>query len=114
MTNSDTFKAAWKIATIAEFNFGGNKVDYFAEALKQAHKMTKTHSTIKRNKWNFSIIDSWLMVTLPNNESYKLQKTVINNYRHLNGFILESAKNSTFEFTAKQIETIKYLSNRKF
>ena len=51
MKKSDIFKKAWGIAIIAAFNHGGNKSDYFAEALKEAHKMAKTHCKIRKYNW---------------------------------------------------------------
>ena len=115
MNNSDIFRQAWRLSILAAFEFGGEKSEYFAEALKMAHKMVKTHSTIKTYNWNFGIIDSWLMVITPDGESYKLHKTTLDNYyRGQSKFLYEAAKYPFIAFTSKQIEDIKYLSNRKF
>ena len=115
MKNKEIFREAWKIAILAAFEFGGEKVEYFAEALKLAHKMSKTHSVVKTHNWNFGIIDSCLMITIPNGESYKLQKAVLNNYYNTQSrFLYEAAKKTSYAFTSKEIESIKYLSCRKF
>lgn len=115
MTKSEIFKKAWTIATIAEFNYGGNKKEYFAMSLKHVYKMTKTHSIIKTYNWNFGIIDSYLMITIPEGNSYKLHKAVLGNYYNTKSkFLYEAAKESFYAFTFKEIESIKYLSNRKF
>ena len=115
MTNKDIFNEAWGIATIAEFRYGGEKVEYFAEALKLAHKMAKTHSVVTTHNWNFGVIDSYLIITTPEGNSYKLQKAVLSNYYNTESkFLYEAAKETSFAFTSKEIESIKYLSNRKF
>ncbi len=115
MKNKEIFKEAWKMSTLAAFEFGGEKVEYFAEALKLAHKMSKTHSVVKKHNWNFGIIDSYLTIITPNGESYKLQKTVLDNYYNTQSrFLYEAAKKTSYAFTSKEIESIKYLSGRKF
>ena len=114
MKQSDIFKKAWQIARQSVMNFGGESIQYFSEALKQAYKMAKTHCKVSRFNWNFGIIDSYITITSPKGNTIKIYKDMISNHSELSKMVLNIAKKSVVLLTPNQMQSLLTLSNQKF
>ena len=114
MTSREKFNKAWRISSKASFLYGGKKSDYFNEALKQVHEISKTHYSIKKINWIGGILNSSIEITSPTNESIIIYKSILNNYTTHRKFVFDLAKKSYSKISIEDYKTLLFLSTRKF
>jgi len=114
MNNKDIFNKAWSIATIAAFRYGGTKSEYFTESLKEAHKLAKTHCTVRKYNWNFSELNSYIEIKTPKGMQIIITKYIIKTRTQYSKWLLGIAKQSYVLLTEDEIAILINLSNQNF